>query len=658
MHLVVHDFETFWSKTHSLSKLGPIDYVLHPETEIISLSVTINDEQPIVVFGEDEALKLLDDSNLDDALLIAHNNEGFDALLTGMRFKRKPKMWGCTLAMARPFFAKTVGLSLAKVAKELGVGIKNDAVLHDTMGKHLSDFTALEISRMRAYNGDDSVLCRGIFRNLAKRLGPQELFHIDNNIRMLAEPRFVADIATLQAGLQAEIERKRVVVTKLADMMREQYVDLELDWDDDAAVNEFVTSEMASTAKLSKLLEARGVDVPMKPSPTPPKDGQPRRMVPALAKTDEEFKELLEHPDEFVAAAARARLAVKSTITETRLESMLHIANLCDGQLPIPLKVYGADTTGRDSGWMFNPQNFPRIGWDKDGKIIDKPSNAMRLGLRAPDGFVVGVADQSGIELRMNHWFWGVVSTQQLYEQDPRADLYRAFATFYFNKLAEEITKDERQFAKVCQLGLGFGSGAKTFRRVARIMGNVILDMSASEMAVAGWRERYSDIVAGWRTCSDALLAISQGRSMELGPGGIVTTTPEGLLLPSGRMIRYPDLRYIETDEKWDDGRKKSTWVYGHGRHQTFLHGPKVDENIIQALARDSVFECAYRFFKLSGFRPVMRLHDELIYMFPTSEAAALLAELQRIMRTAPSWGPSLILWSEGDIAGTYGEAK
>ena len=114
----------------------------------------------------------------------------------------------------------------------------------------------------------------------------------------------------------------------------------------------------------------------------------------------------------------------------------------------------------------------------------------------------------------------------------------------------------------------------------------------------------------------------------------------------------------MDEGQTWPDGRPKKSWVYGEGRHKAYLTGSKVDENIVQALARDSVFECALRFYKASRMRPIMRVHDELIYMFPESEAASLLAELQGIMRMPPSWWPELVVWSEGDIAPTYGAAK
>lgn len=95
----------------------------------------------------------------------------------------------------------------------------------------------------------------------------------------------------------------------------------------------------------------------MKMSPT-----NPDKQVPALAKTDEAFLKLQEHSNPIVAAAARARLEVKSTLLETRLEAFIRAADACGGMLPVPLKYAGADTTGRWSGEQYNMQNLPRIG--------------------------------------------------------------------------------------------------------------------------------------------------------------------------------------------------------------------------------------------------------------------------------------------------------
>ena len=58
---------------------------------------------------------------------------------------------------------------------------------------------------------------------------------------------------------------------------------------------------------------------------------------------------------------------------------------------------------------------------------------------------------------------------------------------------------------------MGFGSGAATFQRIARVMGGINIpvhgeegEMSADRI-VRAWRTQYADIVAGWKACGKAL---------------------------------------------------------------------------------------------------------------------------------------------------------
>lgn len=85
---------------------------------------------------------------------------------------------------------------------------------------------------------------------------------------------------------------------------------------------------------------------------------------------------------------------------------------------------------------------------------------------------------------------------------------------------------------------------------------------------------------------------------------------------------------------------------------------PILVHNCVQAIARDIIFDDALLFYKATGLRPQLRVHDELVYVVPDSEAQPMLDELQRIMRTPPTWWPELIVWSEGDIGQTYGSVK
>lgn len=652
MRLITLDLETYWAQDYSLSKMTPLEYVMDDQFEIISCSIKFDHHPTDVLFG-DEVQRAFAKIDWSDKLVVGHNMSAFDAYVLAYRLGIRPKMWGCTLAMARPIHSKTTGRSLAKLVthyadelRAMGISsVKDNTVLMQTRGRHLVDFTPREIEQMRRYNGDDTDQCYGLFKILRRHFNAAELWQIDALVRMRTEPKFALNRPLLETAASIERDRKYAAQLDLAKM-------LGINREDPAAAVEAVRAELASAPKFAALLESRGVEVPMKPG-KPNEDGS-EKLIPALAKTDEPFLELQEHEDPIVATAALVRLDVKSTLLETRIQKFLKAGELAGGLLPIPIRYCGADTTGRDSGEEYNPQNLPRINPDKP-----KPSDALRNSLEAPPGHVVIVADQSGIELRVNHFLWKVPSSMEMYRESPdKADLYRAFAAKYYAKAPADVSKPERQFGKVCQLGLGFGSGAATFRRVARNTGGIKLDPALAESAVAGWRAEYPEITEGWKSCAKGVLAVADEREMQIDPWGLVHTCREGFVLPSGRLIRYPNLRQ-EEDGEWPDGRVKTSWFYGVGKANTArITGPKACENIVQALARDSIFDCAIEFYRQTGLRPALRVHDELVYVVPEHLAVELLATLQAILRTPPRWWPELVVWSEGDAAKSYGAAK
>ena len=461
---------------------------------------------------------------------------------------------------------------------------------------------------------------------------------------MLVEPAFSVNRPMLEEALVVEIDRKRKSILTLAQHLKRSGIGSDAVGTAKTveALEEAVRADLASSAKFATLLRSLDVAVPMKPSPT-----NPSKEVPALAKTDEAFLALQEHDNEVVAAAARGRLAVKSTLLETRIGAFLEASSAVDGKLPVPLNYCGADTTGRWSGWAYNCQNLPRIN-PKSPKVSD----ALRNCMQAPPGHKIIVSDLSGIELRVNHFLWKVKESIDLYKSDPEADLYRAFAAARYRVTPEEVTKDQRQLAKVAQLGLGFGAGWRTFQKVAKLMGGLDLSEEDAEAVTVAWRAQYSEIVRGWKLCHASLGHIYDGVEQPIDPWGLCVTCAEGIRLPTGRIIRYPDLR----SEHNEDGSKE--WVYGQGRHKARIYAGKVDENAVQALARDVIAGNALDFFKLTKLRPVLMVHDELVYVVPNSDAEAALAELQAIMRTPPKWWPELVTWSEGDVADTYGAAK
>jgi DNA polymerase I-like protein with 3'-5' exonuclease and polymerase domains len=627
MNIVTLDFETFWSATHSLSKLSPIEYVMHPETEVQSVSIKINDGETKVYFGK-EIRPILNAIDWSNSLVVGHNMSGFDCMILAWKYGVNPKMWGCTLAMARPIHSKTCGLSLKALAAHYNIGNKDSTALINTKGKKLADFTEQEIVDMREYNKEDTEMCYKLLKKLKPQTNNREMQLIDMTIRMLTEPMFEVDVPLLEKTLIEELNRKEKMLEDLAVMLGVSTV-------------EEVRKALASAKKFGDILISQGVEVPMKVSPT-----NPEKQTPALAKTDEEFIELQEHDNPIVAAAALARLGVKSTQLETRIVKFLQAAKYCDGRIPAPLRYAGADTTLRWSGDQYNLQNLPRIDPKKP-----KLSDALRNSLKAPKGYKVVVADLSGIELRVNMHLWMVSYAMLLFKRDPeKADLYKHFAHELYSIEEAMVTKAQRQVGKVSHLGLGFGSGHVTFKRVAKNLGGVILDDYESKDVVTKYRDAHPEITKGWKTCNALIKHMHNGMELGIDEWGLCTTVEDGIKTPYN-MIRYPGLH-----QEAKDG--KTEWWYGTGRSRARIYGPKMVENIVQHLAREIIADNMLDVFKTTGYRPVLTVHDELIYVVPEDKAEQHLADVQKIMRTPPVWWPQLVTWSEGDIADTYGAAK
>ena len=628
------DFETYWSAKHQISKMTNIEYVMHPETEIISCAIKRVEKPTKVLFGYDDIAREFNDIERtlgwSNVIAVAHNMSEFDALILSWLFGITPRMWACTLSMARPWHWES-GLSLRKLVQLYGIGVKDDTALRLTMGKHLKDFTPQEIEAMAMYNCADTDQCFSLFRQLLPKTSPDEMKLIDITIRMLVAPQFVADRELLTKSLAQVRANHEVLLLSIADIVC-------VDACATSAVAD-VKSKLRSATTFTHVLMSLGVPIPVKRSKTTGKS------IPALAKTDEAFVALLEHADERVRAVTEARLNAKSTLLESRLATTTRIAATMNGAMPVPLRYSGATTTGRWSGSQWNPQNLPRVD-----KRAPRLSDALRKSLCAPPGHVVIVADLSAIELRVNHTLWKEPDSMARFDRGD-ADLYKAFAARLYSKNEADVTPDERQMGKVAQLGLGFGASAATFRSIALSLGDIDIPDDASEHVVHSWRGTYTNIVAGWRRCGQALRMMYNNHAMEVDPWGMVTTVAHGLRLPSGRHIRYPALRWIE----FADGTHKL--VYGGARYST-IYSSKVDENIVQALSRDIFAGHVLKFVDATGYGPALLCHDELVAIVPEGRADATLTILSEIMREPPSWWPELKLNAENGVGLTYGDAK
>jgi DNA polymerase I-like protein with 3'-5' exonuclease and polymerase domains len=543
----------------------------------------------------------LDQFELEDNALIAHN-AAFDCAILNWHFGIRPKFIFDTLSMARPLHALTVGGSLAKLVEHYGLGAKGLEV-GDAKGKRREDFTPGELAAYAGYCKNDVELTYKLFKKLAQGFPKAELRIIDMMVRMFTEPTLNLDRNTLEEHL-ANIREKK------AKLM---------------AAIEAGTEDLMSNDKFAQALRDLGVDPPMKISL---RTGKPAY---AFAKTDTDFKALLEHPDEQVQNLVAARLGVKSTIEETRTESFIAISQR--GTLPILLNYYGAHTGRASGGDKVNLQNLPRGG-------------ALRKSIVAPSGSVLVACDSSQIEARTVGWLAGQEDLTKAFSEGE--DIYSLFASdVYGRTVTKETDPAARHVGKTATLGLGFGMSAPKFQLTLKNgKPSMVLEDAECKRIVDLYRRKYQMIPRLWRESQNLLIAMYEGREYSLRDGLVTSTKDQRLRLPNGLFLNYPGL-------STEDGKNFS---YKQRHEHIKVYGAKLVENIVQALARIIVFEQMLEISK--QYKVVLTVHDEVVILVPENKAEIAKRHMEEVMSTPPSWGIGLPIACEAGIGKNYGECK
>lgn len=406
MRTITLDFETYYSKEYSLSKMTTEAYIKDKRFQIIGFSYAIDEAPAIWVSGDDEHLSsALYNLKLEDSKLVAHNAM-FDCGILATRYAIHPRLIIDTMSMARPIQSMTGGNSLANLVKFFGLGEKGTEVVN-ALGKRREDFTPDELARYGGYCDNDVELTRKLLQALLPYSTPQEMYVIDMLLRLYTDPVLELNTSILNRHLLEVQGRKERLLDKV-----------------EAVVGK---DGLMSNTQFADLLVRLGVSPPMKLSKTTNKE------TFAFAKTDPGLKELLEHPDERVQAVVAARMGVKSTIEESRTLSFLDVASR--GALPIALNYYGAHT-GRCSGAeKLNLQNLPRGG-------------ALRKAVQAPEGHTVIACDSAQIEARVVAWLAGAVELVESFRKGK--DVYSEFATSVYGTTITKENKTERHVGKTC----------------------------------------------------------------------------------------------------------------------------------------------------------------------------------------------------------------
>ena len=624
MRIITIDFETYYSREYSLSKMTTESYIRDPRFEVIGVGIKVDDNPPDWYSG-DNVGRFLNSLDYSKAAIVAHNTV-FDGAILSWIYGIKPKFWFDTLSMARPFHHSTVGCSLKALANHYNLGQKGDEVIQ-ALGKNRKDFSPQELDRYADYCLQDVNLTYELYKKLKVRVPVSELMIIDQTIRMYTEPSIMLDRKVLEQHLHKVREDKKKLIESLALK---------------GVSEERVKKALMSNQIFAKILETVGVEAPMKISLRTGKETY------AFAKTDKEFTALLEHPNPKVQALVAARLGTKSTIEETRTENLIKVSDR--GSLPILLNYYGAHTGRFSGGDKLNLQNLPRNG-------------AIRKAITVPEGKILVACDSSQIEARMVAYIAGQDDLVQAFREG--RDVYSEFATEVYGKRVTKADKIERFVGKTCILGLGYGMGHVKFRATLALgQGGIAVDIDENEARriVNLYRQKNHKIVSLWHSCGHALTGMIAGSS-----GNICELLPydkDGITLPNGLKIKYHALRntsngfeYIADARTF---RKLAQKRILTGEQQkidwTRIYGGKVTENVVQALARIVVAEQMASIGQ--SYRVAFQVHDEVIITTRENDLTNARQLVEKQMSTPPSWAKDLPVACESGVGYNYGDAK
>ena len=342
-----------------------------------------------------------------------------------------------------------------------------------------------------------------------------------------------------------------------------------------------------------------------------------------------------------------------------KYEAMVNAAN-ADDRMRGLLMYHGA-ATGRWSGRLVQPQNFPRpqkkqaeldeiiakLKADEDvseygaGTVL--ASDLLRSMLIAEDGHRLMFADYSAIEARVLAWVAGQTDLVETFRKG--GDVYKEMASAIYNINVENVTDGQRQVGKMAILGCGYGMGGKRFAEQCATMG-INVDEDEAKRIVSVYREKNNRIAQYWRDSEDEFVEMVK-------EAGRVRSV--GLLLPSGRSLTYHNPRIIQRETPWGAMRDTAQvdtlnsvtrqWV------SQIIWGGLLTENVVQATARD-LMATAMMALELKGYNVILSVHDEIISEVPDDFGS--LEEMIEIMTRVPAWADGCPVNAEGKEGKRY----
>jgi len=210
-----------------------------------------------------------------------------------------------------------------------------------------------------------------------------------------------------------------------------------------------------------------------------------------------------------------------------------------------------------------------------------------------------------------------------------------------------------------CELGLGYRMGPPKLRHTFLVGGRneqrVFFTLEDCQHFVRTYRQLNDKIAECW-VIGDRMIEHMLQKDEQPIKWRCLEVGYRYIKLPNGMYLTYPKLRRVE------DERGNMSVVYWNGKHDTHIHGGKLMENIIQALAR-IIMEHGRRLAckelakqEDPNVRIAMSVHDELVAVLKAERAQQDLEMIDACMRELPDWANDglLVLATAGGIDDCY----
>lgn len=688
--LVVIDFETYWdSKTYTLSKMGPIEYVRNEKFTPQLCAFTLSNGSCCVDCSvvEHERLRTTFE-NLDthDVAWCGHNMHGFDSLILSEFFDFHPQKIYDTIAMMRwTGLSRVCRESHAALTEFLGNGNKAAGTVVSDHKQWPDDFTPEERAFFIQYCKDDAGQCYQNAQAMLPYMTPDALRFMSITARMATEPSFVLDedlLLEYLSDLDAAADKAR---QELMAMFSFQ-------------TNADMLAALRSADKFADMLRSLGVEPPLKESAAKTKTkreklqlaadaGRPgaaeelENMQPvmtyAFSKTDVDFVLMQDHPDPRVALLVRTRLQLNSSIDRSRAETLLKFARM-HKPLPIMLGAWLAHTgrysagASADAGTKTDKLQFQNLS------KRDPSKRKLRQAIKVPKGKVVVACDSSQIEARGLAFVANEVGllTQFREGRDPYSELAETIFGVPWQdikagaKAGDKQMKMYRNTGKTGILSCGYSVGHHKYsntllRQGIHLHEDLDRHHELARYAHGIYRAAHPNIVAFWKTAENVLEAMLRGESGTFGgPNndiytfGIMSVGPRtdlcvpSVRFPSGYILRYPGLRAERND------RGKWQFVYdtykGASKIPTHIYGGAFTNNLVQGLSFVDVIMYQGCRMDEAGIKLACNIHDAWASVVPEEQGDYVKQQMLHYMSIVPPALNGLPVACEAEIGTTF----